>query len=49
MEGDQKTIWGMVFPTTDVTGIEGWEQHLFDMGAEDLGVDPSPWLLVPVA
>ena len=38
-EEDQKTVRGTVFPTNDVAGAQGGDQHPLDMGAEDLRVD----------
>ena len=49
MEEDQKTIWGIVFPTTDVALAQCRDQDLLNIGAQDAAIDPSPWSLGPVA
>ena len=32
-------IRGIIFPTQDVAGAQGWNQHLLDIGAKDFRVE----------
>ena len=41
MEEDQKTIWGIVFPTTDVALAQCRDQDLLNIGAQDAAIDRS--------